>query len=255
MKLLILTQSDPFYLANNIDYLIKNVPDECTISGSVLFDVSPFGKKETFKSKSVKTYKIFGLNFFIHYSIKFIISKLVKKKDVAYILKQHNIPLIRLKNNINSIDSLNILKKFEADLLISIAGNQIFKKPLIELAPKGCINLHTALLPKYRGLMPSFWVLKNNEKKTGVSVFFVDEGIDSGSIIVQKEVDILPNDSQQSLIKRTKKIGMDAIIEAIERIRNNDLNLLSNNNDEMTYYSFPTKEDVREFNKAGKKFF
>ena len=46
--------------------------------------------------------------------------------------------------------------------LISILGNQIFKKPLIELAPKGCINLHTALLPKYRGLMPTFWVLKNN---------------------------------------------------------------------------------------------
>ena len=66
-------------------------------------------------------------------------------------------------------------------------GNQIFKKQIIELAPKGCINLHTALLPKYRGLMPTFWVLKNNEKYTGVSVFFVDKGIDSGPIIVQRK--------------------------------------------------------------------
>jgi len=55
------------------------------------------------------------------------------------------------------------------------------------LAPKGCLNLHSALLPKYRGLMPSFWVLKNNENKTGVSVFFVDKGIDSGPIFSAKK--------------------------------------------------------------------
>ena len=73
-------------------------------------------------------------------------------------------------------------------MLVSILGNQIFKRKLIDLAPKGCINLHTALLPKYRGLMPTFWALKNNEKNTGVSVFFVDEGIDSGPIIIQKKV-------------------------------------------------------------------
>ena len=51
------------------------------------------------------------------------------------------------------------------------------KKQIFNLAPKGCLNLHTALLPKYRGLMPTFWVLKNNETHTGVSVFFVDKGI------------------------------------------------------------------------------
>ena len=69
----------------------------------------------------------------------------------------------------------------------------------------GCINLHTALLPKYRGLMPTFWVLKNNEKNTGVSVFFVDEGIDSGPIIVQKNISI-GNMTQQELIVKTKKL-------------------------------------------------
>ncbi len=59
-------------------------------------------------------------------------------------------------------------KGFKPDMLISILGNQIFKKPLINLAPKGCLNLHTALLPKYRrGLMSTFWVLKNNEQVAG----------------------------------------------------------------------------------------
>jgi methionyl-tRNA formyltransferase len=254
MRLLILTQNDPFYLAQNLDYLIHRLPKQSAIVGCLLFDVSPFGKKESFLQKTKKTYQVFGIRFFTYYTIKFLLNKLNPFKRIIYVLKKRNIPLIKLQKGINHSDSLKIIHKYQPDLLISIAGNQIFKKPLIDLAPKGCINLHTALLPKYRGLMPSFWVLKNNEKKTGVSVFFVDEGIDSGPIIVQKEVEIQPNESQQCLIKRTKKIGMDAIIEAIEKIRNNNLDLLPNNDTEMTYYTFPTKEDVREFRKAGKKF-
>jgi len=138
--------------------------------------------------------------------------------------------------------------------LVSILGNQIFKNNIIKLAPKGCINLHTALLPKYRGLMPTFWVLKNNEEFTGVSVFFVDEGIDSGPIIVQKKVKI-GNISQSSLIEITKKLGMDAIIEAIDLIDNDKFNLITNNDNEMTYYTFPSREDVIEFKRKGKKFF
>jgi methionyl-tRNA formyltransferase len=255
MKALLITQNDPFYLFKNIKYLINNLPANTVLQGCIVFDVSPYGRRESFSAKAKKTFAIFGFRFFCYYALQFVLSKLNKNRRLESLLKKANVPIIKLSKGINHSDSISLIKSYDPDLLISIAGNQIFKKPLIELAPKGCINLHTALLPKYRGLMPSFWVLKNNEKKTGVSVFFVDEGIDSGPIIVQKEVEILPNESQQSLIKRTKRIGMDAIIEAIKKIRDNNLNLLPNNDDEMTYYTFPTKEDVREFKKAGKKFF
>lgn len=150
---------------------------------------------------------------------------------------------------------MEIINSYKPDLLISIAGNQIFKQPLIDLAPKGCLNLHTALLPKYRGLMPSFWVLKNNEKETGVSVFFVDKGIDSGPILVQKRLDITKNMTQANLIKKSKKLGMDAILDAIDFIRLGTYQLIPNPNEEKTYFSFPTREDVKAFYKAGKKFY
>ena len=75
-------------------------------------------------------------------------------------MKNNNIPIIKLNESINSFKSVNIIKSHKPDLLISILGNQIFKKPIIDLAPLGCLNLHTALLPKYRGLMPTFWVFK-----------------------------------------------------------------------------------------------
>lgn len=253
MRIILLTQDDPFYLAKNIDYLAKNLPLHSQIVGTVVFDVSPFGKRESFIDKLKKTYSIFGLRFFVNYGFKFVVSKLNPNAKVKNILTRHNIPLIAIEGGINKEENRNKIKTFEPDLLISIAGNQIFKLPLINLAPKGCLNLHTALLPKYRGLMPSFWVLKNNEKETGVSVFFVDEGIDSGPILVQKRVEI-GQKSQSELIHFTKKLGMDAILEAIEKIHRGGYQLIPNLAEEMTYFSFPTREDVNEFLKAGKKF-
>jgi methionyl-tRNA formyltransferase len=161
---------------------------------------------------------------------------------------------VEIEGNINKAENLDKLRAYKPDLLISIAGNQIFKMPLINLATKGCLNLHTALLPKYRGLMPSFWVIKNNEKYTGVSIFFVDEGIDSGDILVQKKVEI-GNKTQAELIDETKLLGMQAILESVEKIHSGNYEIIPNPNEEMTYFTFPTKEDVKAFLASGKKFY
>ena len=253
MKIIIITQNEPFFLRDNFKYLISILSPNIQISGVVVNDVSPFGKKESFLKKSLKTYKIFGLNFFLFYSLKYLKS-LFFHQSLKSLLHENKIPIIELSNSINSSSSISKIKSFKPDLLVSILGNQIFKSKIINLAPKGCINLHTALLPKYRGLMPTFWVLKNHEEFTGVSVFFVDEGIDSGDIILQKKIKI-DNMTQYELIKITKKIGMELIAKAIHKISINDINLIENNDFEMTYYSFPNKRDVQNFIKSGKKFF
>lgn len=254
MNILILTQDDPFYLAQQLNYLFSNLPKGAKIAGCVVFDVSPFGKKETIVQKAFKTRRIFGNGFFLRYGMKFLRSKLSYSYKVDHVLEKHGIEKIEIEGSINAEASLQKLKSYDPDLLISIAGNQIFKKPLIELAPEGCLNLHTALLPKYRGLMPSFWVLKNNENYTGVSVFFVDEGIDSGPILVQKKVEI-GDRSQEELIQHTKRLGMDAIIESIEKIQEGNYELIPNPDEESTYFSFPTREDMKEFKEAGKRFY
>lgn len=253
MKVLIITQNEPFYLVRSIDYLLTILPTEIQKVGIIINSVSPFGKPESFYQKSVKTFRIFGFKFFIYYSIKFILSKLLSK-SISSLAKQKNIDILDIQGSINGKSSLSLISSYSPDLIISILGNQIFKKPLLELPPLGCINLHTALLPKYRGLMPTFWVLKNEEEYTGVSVFFIDEGIDSGPIIVQKKIKI-DDKSQSELIKITKKIGMEAIAEAIHLIINGNVDLVKNNEKDKSYFSFPTKKDVKEFKRKGKKFF
>jgi methionyl-tRNA formyltransferase len=254
MRIIIISQNEPFYLADNLNYLIKSLPKHSEIVACVANDASPFGKKESFIQKAKKTYKIFGFRFFVFYAIKFILSKFNKTKKIDYVLENFNIPKIKLKKNINHKDSVSLINSFKPDLLISILGNQIFKEQIFNLAPKGCLNLHTALLPKYRGLMPTFWVLKNNEKYTGVSVFYVDKGIDSGPIVVQEKVEI-GDRTQEQLIKHTKKIGMNCILRAIDLIHENNIDLIDNNPEDKTYFSFPTKEDVKIFRNQGKNFF
>jgi methionyl-tRNA formyltransferase len=137
MRIIIITQNEPFYLAENLNYLIKSLPKHSEIVACVVNDASPFGKKESFFQKAKKTFKIFGFRFFVFYAIKFVLSKLNKTKKIDYVLENFNIPKIKLKKNINHKDSVSLINNFKPDLLISILGNQIFKEQIFNLAPKG----------------------------------------------------------------------------------------------------------------------
>ena len=254
MRIVIITQDEPFYLSKSLKHFINLLPKKHKIVGCVVSSVSPFGKQVSFFQKAIQTLNVFGWKFFVYYTVKFIFSKFNRANSLHFLLKRNNIKKIILEFSINHEKSIELLKEYKPDLLISILGNQIFKNEIINLAPKGCINLHTALLPKYRGLMPTFWVMKNDEKFTGVSIFYVNEGIDTGPIIIKKRVEI-GNRTQEELIKHTKKIGMEAIVEAVEIIELGDVQTLKNNDSEMTYYSFPKKEDVAIFQKRNKRFF
>jgi methionyl-tRNA formyltransferase len=254
MRIVIITQDSPFYLAENLAYLFDHMPRHSQVVGCVLLDPSPFGKRESTLGKLRQTYSVFGLGFFLNYGWRFVRAKLGRGARVRDVLRQRGIPVIGLAESINAPASVEAIRHYTPDLLISVQANVIFKRPVINLAPKGCLNVHTALLPKYRGLMPTFWVMRNGERETGVSVFFVDEGIDSGPILVQKRLEI-GDRSLDELIRDTKRIGMDAVIEAVELIAAGTYTLIENRAADQTYYSFPTREDVREFRRIGKRFF
>ncbi len=255
MRLVFLTQEDPFYLPTIYQYLLPKLKAEGhEVVASVLFDVAPFGKKESKVKQLIDTHKVFGLGFTVHYMLQY--AKGILGKDVKGVMERNGIKTVKLANRVNNPESIEIIRRFKPDLLVSLAGNEIFKQPLFESTKYGVINLHSALLPKYRGLMPSFWVMRHNEEKTGVSVFFVDEGIDSGPIIVQKEIPLL-NRTQAELIWELKYRGADAIVEACNLVAEHGENTptIANDEKDMTYYSRPTKEDVKAFKSMGKKFF
>lgn len=255
LKVGIITQADPFYLADAIGYLLGILPkDDIAVVVAVVFPGSPFGKRMGFREKVLNTLRTFGPRFFLHYGLRYAYCRTHPARSVARVLGRRRIPTIDDIRNVNAEDSIRRIMSYRPDILVSIGGNQIFKKNLIHAAPQGMLNLHTSLLPRYRGLMPTFWVLKNGEEETGVSVFVVDEGIDSGDILVQRRIPI-HRQSQAQLIRETKRVGMEALVEALMAIKTDTTTRLPNPDASSTYFKFPTREDVKEFYRRGKRFF
>lgn len=253
MRIVLITQDNPLYINDATREFLERVPDDCDVIGCALLKASPFGKNNSFLQKIVKTIEVFGLKFFLYYVSRYVWETLTKP-SISSRLRAKGISRVLIDGSINDEKNLDQLRNCNPDLLISLAGNQVFKKPLINLARFGCINLHTGYLPKYRGLMPTFWALKNGEDEIGVSVFFVNEGIDSGPIITQKPVKII-NRNQKELIKLTKRIGVDCIIESIAKIKSSEYRLIANNDDDSSYFGFPTRDDVTLFLESGAKLF
>jgi methionyl-tRNA formyltransferase len=123
-----------------------------------------------------------------------------------------------LLQNVNDANSLRLLDSYGVDLLVSMSFDQIFWSDIISLPPKGIINCHAGALPFYRGRNILNWALINDEKEFGVTVHQVDEGIDTGDIIVQRMSEIRDEDTYASLLDRAITICADALCDAISQI-------------------------------------
>ena len=111
------------------------------------------------------------------------------------------------------------LKKLNPDLFIVVAF-KIIPQKFLNIPKFGAINLHASLLPNYRGASPIQYALLNGDKKTGVTTFLMDDKIDNGKIILQKEFKINDNDNYESLIRKVESHGSDLVIKTIDNITN-----------------------------------
>ena len=254
MRILLVTQTEELYLPAALKLFLENLPEYVEISGCVLLAPSAngAGRGNSFLNRLKIALTVFGVRFSLNVATRLIYFSGLSGQTVKKIIKQHGISVIELKESINSESSVELLTKFSPDLIISIQGNEIFGKRFLEISP--CLNLHTAPLPKYRGLMPTFWAMLNGERETAVSVFLVDEGIDSGPIYVQRPVAI-ENMSLHQAIIATKRQGMFAVIEALDMIRDGRDPEIINDTTEGSYHGFPARSDIEKFKRAGKKLF
>ena len=107
------------------------------------------------------------------------------------------------------------LKRFEPDLIAVAAFGQILPKAILDLPRFGCLNVHTSLLPKYRGAAPIQWAILNDESETGVTIMKMDVGMDTGDIVAQGKTPISPEDNAQTLHDRLAKTGAQLLVQTI----------------------------------------
>lgn len=146
----------------------------------------------------------------------------------------------KLKNN-NEV--LEHLKSLELDFIIVVAYGKILPKSILDIPKYGCINVHASLLEKYRGAAPIQWAIANGEKKTGVTIMKMDEGMDTGDIYSQLELEINFDDTYITLSKKLSEIGANLLIETLIKIVNNQINPIKQNNQLATLAPIIKKED------------
>lgn len=159
--------------------------------------------------------------------IKFICVRYEKKDDVLIDYgKKYNIDVL-CAENINSVEFIEKMKSYEADLFVSMSFNQIFKAQIINLPKLKIINCHAGKLPFYRGRNILNWALINDEKEFGITVHYVDEGIDTGDIILQDAYEITDEDDYNTLLQRAYVGCADILYKAIKLIQSNNIKPIS----------------------------
>lgn len=153
-----------------------------------------------------------------HFDVLFVCARFENPDPVLRSLAaSKKLPFLNHKN-INSSEFLEKLKFFNCDIFVSMSFDQIFKKHLISMATRGAINCHAGKLPFYRGRNILNWVLINDEKEFGITVHHIDEGIDTGDIILQKSFPINEEDDYQTLLRRAHSGCAQALLTALQQI-------------------------------------
>lgn len=158
----------------------------------------------------------------------------------------------RVVPDLNSRDYVQHVRSVAPDLIISYSAPQIIRPELLSVPKYGIINVHGALLPDYRGCMPSFWYLFNGEKLGGATVHYMSADIDDGDICLQDSVDISDCRTMFQLMRKTKELGGELIVETVRRIAAGTLVTRPNDTRNGSYFTWPTVEQAREFRRKGK---
>lgn len=246
MKIVFLTTDDPLYLPEFFDTVLPQCPG--LVAGVCM--VPPLYRKETTWDGVRKYYRTFGFFDSVRLANRVVGARL-RGQSIASVCARNGVSLENVAD-VNAPGFLQRLRQIEPDVLVSVSCPQIFKLPLIQLPPRGILNIHGAILPHYRGVMPSFWMLANGEKQAGVSIYFVNEKIDAGELCAQEVFDVLPGESLDGFLRRSKGIAARMLLDVLGRMQREDLARRPLDLAAGSYYSWPEPEAVARFRAQGR---
>jgi len=147
--------------------------------------------------------------------------------------------------NLNSNEELNNFKKLSPDVVVVVAYGQIISKYFLDTAKFGFINIHASLLPKWRGAAPIQRAIMNNDKKIGVSIMKIEEKLDSGPILISKELDLDDNATHGEVEKKLSTVGANLLIESLKKFETSSLKFIAQNHSEATYAKKIDKKETK----------
>lgn len=262
MRIAVVTQNAPLYLPQFLDNFLA------TLSGSeheitdILIFSSTFEK--TIWQELGERFRFYGPVDFVralaHIAKGKALSALHRFRpqsqchSIGNVIQKYGLRRFAT-DSVNSGDFIDRIASAKIDLVISIASPKIFRQPLLDAPTYGCINYHTAMLPKYRGRQPLFWAMLHDEAEVGISIHEMDAKLDNGPILVQERVKVESGETLHSLYLKTIERGPGLMVEAIEKLDGGISDRIENDKAQATSFRFPGPEDSRKFRAQGKRFF
>lgn len=181
-----------------------------------------------------------------------------RKKEIKF----SPVKEVALKNNIKLFQPNKIREEYKdildlnPDIIITCAYGQIIPKEILDYPKYKCINIHASLLPKLRGGAPIHKAIIDGYDKTGVTIMYMDEKMDSGDILYQKEIKIEDDDDAGTLFDKLSKLGSEMIMDFLPKLISNDFKIIKQDESEVTYaFNITREEEKINFNKTTKEVY
>jgi methionyl-tRNA formyltransferase len=173
----------------------------------------------------------------------------IARHSVSSEAEARGVPVDR-RESVNTDEFVDRLERRDVDVLLSVSAPEIFEPAVLDAPSWGCINVHTAKLPQYRGMLPTFWALYHGEDEIGVTAHTMVEEIDRGRIVRQTTFPVGTDPTLDDVIERGKRVGGSLAADALGDIADGSVEFRPMDG-EGSYFSFPTVEQRREFQRNG----
>ena len=171
-------------------------------------------------------------------------------KSVEELAQKNNIKVFK-PSTINTTEFIEINRNLKPDIIFSFYFRDIIPKEILEIPPKGCLNMHGSFLPAYRGRVPVNWAIINGEKETGVTLHYMIEKPDAGDIAAQKKVEISFTDTAKMLFDKMENAAVEVLKETLPLLRNDSVKRIKQDDSKTSYYGGRTLEDgIIEWSKS-----
>jgi methionyl-tRNA formyltransferase len=243
VKIVLLAANDPIYLPRVLAERARSV--------AAVFAVPPLYKGQSSAQAAWRYFRTFGTGATLGLVRKLVDARR-RGQSIEAVCTRYGLRC-GVRHDVNAPEFLDELRGLGCDVIVSVSCPQIFERELIELPELGCLNIHGAILPEYRGVMPSFWMLANDERRAGVTIFFVNEDIDGGDVCGQRTFDVQPQETLDEFLVRSKAVAAELLLEVLADIEHGTARREPVDLSAGSYFSWPTREAVRRFRAAGRK--
>lgn len=248
LSVTVVTQDDPFYVPRFFERFFEESPDEVTVERVVVLP----SFNESFPDLVSRMYRFYGPLNFVRRGLSFAFRTALDTVgrgsfSVERVARAHGIET-EYRETVNDESFLDHAST--VDVVLSVSAPELFDDELLDAPQWGCLNVHTARLPEYRGMMPTFWALYHGDDEVGVTVHTMTSELDRGEAVIRRSFPVHDDDTLDNVIIRGKVEGSEAAVEALEAVENGTVE--SDPIDgEGSYFSFPTRDERREFQRRG----